>query len=114
MKILRRVAEKNIEKKIEKEVTKELGNKSLAYLSRVVRGTIRIAGVDAVRKRVIKIIEDDMNRALKESNPEEAINKLIVEAMATPDYVELLKELDMDRSHLELLAQEALSRRNKK
>lgn len=85
---------------------KELGSKSLAYMSRVVRGTIRIVGVDVARKQVIKGIEGDIERATKSKDASVAIEKLIQDALNTPDYMELLKELDMGEEHLRVLAKQ--------
>jgi len=104
---LRELLQKRAEKKITSQVEKDLGNKSLAYISRFIRGTIPTAGKDAVRKRVITGIEGDLKRVIKK-NPSATVEELIHDAVTTPDYMVLLKELDMDRSHLEVLAQEAL------
>jgi len=104
---LKELLQKRAEKKIAPQVERELGNKSLAYISRFIRGLIPTAGKDAVRKRVITGIEGDLKRAVKK-NPSATIEELIHDAITTPDYMALLKELDMDRSHLEVKAQEAL------
>jgi len=104
---LKELFQKRSEKKITPQVERELGNKSLAYMSRIIRGSIGIAGTDATRKRVIASIESDLKRAIKKK-PFATIEELIHDAITTPDYMELLKELDMDRSHLEVMAQETL------
>ena len=103
---LKSIFRRRVEKQIRPQVEKELGNKSLAYMSRFVRGTISIAGVDEVRKQVIGGIEGDLKRALHK-NPSASIEELIQDALNTPDYMALLKELDMGVEHLRLLAWEA-------
>lgn len=99
-----------VETHIAKKVEKKLGNKSLSYVAKVVRGTIRIAGVAQVRNQVIKGIESDIQNAIKENpdNPREAVEKLMKEAINTPDYMALLKDLSMDEYSLCVLVEEAL------
>lgn len=104
------ILEKIVRKKVESAVKKELGNKSLAYTSRFIRGLIPAAGVDAIRKRVISGIEGDLKRAIKK-NKQATIDDLLKDALNTPDYMALLKDLDMSEEHLRLLAQEALKER---
>lgn len=101
---------KKVERQVVKAIEKELGNASLAKVARFTRGLIRIAGVDTVRKQVIKGIEGDLKRANSQPNPQEEVEKLISNAMATPEYVALLKDLDMGEEHLRILAQEALQK----
>jgi len=103
---LREMLQRRVEKKIRPKIEEELGNKSLAYMSRLVRGTIPIAGLDRVRKQVISGIEGDLRRAIKK-NPSATIDSLIQDALNTPDYMALLKDLDMGEDHLRLLAKEA-------
>jgi len=99
---------KKVERQVVKAVEKELGNASLTKVARFTRGLIRIAGVDAVRKQVIKGIEGDLKRAMGKPNPQEEIESLIIGALATPEYMALLKDLNMGEEHLRLLAKEAL------
>ena len=89
----------------EEKVKKELGNKSLAYLARVTRATIALWGVDETRRKVIKSIEDDFKRA----KTAEKIDALIAEAMRTPEYMALLKDINLNGDHIQLLKQEALN-----
>jgi len=76
-----------------------------------VRGFIPFVGVDVVRKQVIKATKGDMKRAIKKNraNPQEAIESIIQKTINKPDQMVLLKELDMDESHLRILAQEVLN-----
>tara|TARA_Y100000310_G_C20647056_1_gene797243 strand:- start:1371 stop:1730 length:360 start_codon:yes stop_codon:yes gene_type:complete len=108
-KLFKGMAQKTVEGKIRQGVEEELGNKSLAYMSRIARGLLRIHSVDVVRKQVIKGIEGDLKRGLTK-NCKATIDELISDALKTPDYMKLLKELGMDETHLRLLAQEAKTR----
>ena len=95
-------------KSVEQKVKQELGNKSLAYTSRFVRGLIPTAGVAVIRKRVIDSIESDLKRAIKK-NHTATVDVLIRDVVNTPDYMALLKDLDMNEDHLHAMAQEALN-----
>lgn len=101
------------ERKVTSKVKKELGNKSLAYVSRVIRGTISVAGVDAVRRRVISGIESDLKQAVKK-NKQATIDELIHDALSTPDYMAMLNELSLSETHLRVKAQEAIDNVKKK
>jgi len=88
---------------------------SFTCMSRITRASIAIAGIDGVRKQVIKGIESDLKRIIKK-HPEATIEELmqddiVQKALNTPDYVALLKDVGMGEAHIRLLAQEALDRR---
>ena len=100
---------------LRKSTEKEASNKSLAFISRVARGGIAVAGVDRVRKQVIKGIESDFKRIIKK-NPDATVESLmqdeiVQKALNTSDYIALLTDVGMGEEHLRLLAQEALDRR---
>lgn len=97
---------KKIEKQVEKEDKRELGDKPLAYVSRVLRGLIPTVGIAVIRKRVIDSIEKDFRDAVKK-NPD-AVEALIQNAVKTPDYMGLLKDLGMDEEHLRVMAREVI------
>ena len=97
---------KAVEKQVAKQVEKELGGKSLAYVSKVVRGLIPSFGVEIIRKRVISGIEGDLKRALKK-NPKATVDELIHDAINTPEYIALLKDINMNEEHLKVMAKEA-------
>ena len=109
MGLSREQLEKQAKQRIAPQVEKELGSKSLAYVSKVIRGLIAVAGVDKTRKQVIKSIEDDLKRAIRK-DPSATVDSLIREAVNTPDYMALLKDLGMNEEHLRLLATDALEK----
>lgn len=109
MPLSREQLEEQVKQKITPIVEKELGSRSLANISKVIRGLVAVAGVDKVRKQLIKGIEDDLKRAIRK-DPSATVDSLIREAVNTPDYMALLKDLGMDEEHLRLLATEALER----
>ena len=98
---------KRIEAQVGKKVKEELGNKSLFYVSRILRAVIVIKGPDKVRKELIKGVEGDMKRAVKK-NPSVTVEELIAPALSTPEYMALLDDLGMNIEHLRVLAKEAL------
>jgi len=77
-----------------------IGNKKdkLAALSKISDALIPTYGKNVVRQQVIKAMEDDIKRALKKNNG--AVDKLVAEALACPEYMHLLHRLNMDESHL--------------
>ncbi len=76
----------------------DIGNKRMAYLSRVIIAQIPVRGVAAVRRQVIKGIEDDLKRAAKKGP--EKVDAMLKDALRTPDYMEMIRQLSMDESHL--------------
>lgn len=107
MGIKERLFRKAVEKEIAPIIQKELGDKSLAFTSRFIRGLIPTAGVGKVRKQVIKSIEDDIKRASKKGN--QVVEDLIQNALSTPDYMELLKELGMNEDHIRTIQEEVMN-----
>lgn len=86
------------------------GDKKLARLALFTKGMIPAYGADVVRKQLIKGIEGDIDRCLKKTNPKDEIDKMIANAMNTPDYVSLLKELNLNEDHLHYLADEGMKK----
>ena len=87
-----------------------VGDKKLAYMSRIVQGQIDISGKQAVRTQVIKSIEGDFKRAAKKGSEE--VEKMIQNALATPDYIKLLHRLDLEEPHLRVMAMQAMKNVN--
>lgn len=83
------------------------GDRQLAKISKILMATIPVAGVDRVRKELIKGVEGDMKRAVKK-NPSATVDELVAPALETPDYMALLKDLDMNIEHLKVIAREVL------
>ena len=103
-------AKKVVEQRIHKSVEKEMGSKSLAELSKVLRATLMAAPTSkiALHNKVVSAIQGDLKRAIKK-NPASTVDSLISVAANTPEYMDLLKDLDMDIETLKVLAQEALA-----
>jgi len=84
----------------------------LARISKIVMGQIPSYGKDTVRKQVIKSIEGDFKRAAKK-NGKIAVEKLIQNALGTPEYMQLLHRLDLDEPHIRVMAMEVLKKYEK-
>ena len=81
------------------------GDRKLAKICAIVEGQIPVYGKHVVRTRVIKSIEGDLRRATKKGQG--AIDALLDNALGTPEYVKMLHKLDLDESHLRVMALEA-------
>lgn len=88
------------------------GDKQLAILSATVRRYIPMAGVGVVRKQIVNEIESHLNREIKR-NPKATVDELLSKALSTPDYMDLMKDLDMGEKDLRFFAGEALKKRGK-
>jgi len=88
------------------------GDKKLAVLSATVRSYIPVAGVRVVRRQIVNSIEKDLNIAVKK-NPKVTVDALLSKALNTPDYMDMLKDLDMGEKDLRFFATEALKTRRK-
>lgn len=78
---------------------------ALARQAIIVRGQIPVYGKLAVASNLIKQIKKDCKRYYKRGG-KEAVENIIQTAVATPEYMSLLEELDMNETHLRLLAEE--------
>lgn len=79
----------------------------VATLARLIRGFLPLLGVAGTRKKMIDGIEKDFKSKVagdKNIKAEDLIDEYINE----PEVMLLLKDLDMDESHLRLLANEAI------
>jgi len=83
------------------------GDRKLAKMSKIVIGQIPLYGKVAVRKQVIKSIEGDFRRTAKKGG-KSAVEKLIQNALGTPEYKQLLRKLDLDESHIRVISMEVL------
>lgn len=86
------------------------GDRRLAKAALIVDGQIDVYGKDAVRKQVIKSIESDMKRAAKKGK--EAVDNLINNAFATPEYKKMLHRLGLEEPHIKVMAMRALKNAN--
>ena len=110
--MLRRFKQKALEKAIAPKVEKEYGGGSLNNVAKGLRASVKLIGVKVMRDRIIKAIEGDFKKAAKGKEPEEAVTKLIRDATTADEYMALLDDIGMDESHLNVLAGEALEKRN--
>jgi len=106
MSIRSKILRKIVEQKVSTEIHEKLDNQSLSVVSKVVRGQIKAFGVDIMRPRVIKTIEDDLRREAKKRG-QAGVDKMLQEALNTPAYMDMLKDLGMGEEHLRLMAKEA-------
>lgn len=88
------------------------GDKKLAYMSKIVMGQIETYGTRAVRTQVIKSIESDFKREAKKGT--DAVEKMLQNALATPDYMKLLHRLGLEEPHVRVMAMQANREREKK
>jgi len=77
------------------------GGGDLVSMSKVVEGLIPTYGKNVVRQQVIKAIEGDIKKALKQGD--DAVDKLMDKALACPEYMKLLRRLNMDESNVRAL-----------
>ena len=83
------------------------GDRKLAKMCSLVEGQITIYGKHAVRRSLIKSIESDFKRTAKKGG-KEAVDRMIENALATPEYVALLRKMGLDEPHIRVMAMEAL------
>lgn len=83
-----------------------VGDKALAYYSRIALGQINVYGADVVRTQIIKSIEKDLKRKAKKG--EEAVQQMMDNAFGTPDYMHLLQQVGLNKEHVKAIAAEAL------
>lgn len=114
----KKTLEEQVESKIAGKVTavieKEYGDASLARVCRGMYSLIPKVGIPEMRNRVIKWVELDVNRAVKDNRDptraREVIDGMIAAAMRTPDYVKLIEAVGLNEDHLHLMKNEALAR----
>ena len=107
---LKHLRRRLVEHRVTKEVEKELGNASLGTLARVMDRMIRVVGPIEVRSRVIKWIEGDLKYAVEHStDPKTTIAEQWALAKATPEYKELLDDVQITEDMVELMIEKALS-----
>lgn len=79
------------------------GDRKLAKMSMFVLAQVDVYGKDAVRTQLIKSIEGDFKRAYRKDG-DEGIEKLIANALATPEYVRLLHRVGLEEPHIRVIA----------
>lgn len=87
------------------------GDPGLARMARIIETTITGRNKYAVAKQVIKSIEKEMARLAKKGP--ERVDAEIQKCLDTPDYMHMLKRLDMGEPNLRVMGMEALKRREK-
>ena len=79
------------------------GDRKLAKMATIVMGQIPVYGKRAVRSSLISSIEKDFKRAYKHGGKYE-LDKMIDNAIATPEYMTLLHKVDLDEPHVRAIA----------
>ncbi len=83
------------------------GDIKLAKMSKIVMAQIPVYGKNVVRTQLIKSIERDLKRVAKKGG-KDAVEKLIQNAIKTPEYMQLLHRIDLDEPHIRVMAMEVL------
>ena len=78
------------------------GDRKLAKISKIVEAQIPIYGKNVVRKQVVDSIDKDIKRYLKKGD-DEAIENMIQNALATPEYTKLMRRLNLEECHIRAL-----------
>ena len=81
------------------------GDRNLAKMCRIVEAQIPYYGKDTVRSQLIKSAENDLRKAHKKGG-KEAVDKLLENALDTPEYVRLLGKLGLGEPEIRVLAME--------
>lgn len=89
------------------------GDKNLAVAANLFQTLIGIAGVGVVRGQAIKAIEKMLEERIKK-NPLAKADDLLGPILSTPDFMDLLKVLDLGETDLRFFADEALNKWGKK
>ena len=85
------------------------GDKKLAILSSTIRPYVQVAGVPVVRKQLIKEIEKDLKGQIKKT-PLITADQLLSKALKTPEYMALLKDIELGETDLRFFANQALQK----
>ena len=85
------------------------GDKKLAILSSTIRPYVQVAGVGVVRKQLLREIETDLKGQVKK-NPRITADQLLSKALKTPEYMALLKDIELGETDLRFFADQALQK----
>jgi len=91
------------------------GDRNLAIAANLLQKLIAMGGArgaGVVRQQTIKAIEDVLKERLKK-NPSAKEEELLKPFLTTPDFMDLLKELDMGERDLKFFVSEALKKGEK-
>ena len=91
------------------------GDKNLAIAANLLQKLIvmgRGAGIGAVRQQAVRLITEVLKERLKK-NPLAKEEELLKPFLTTPDFMDLLKVLDMGERDLQFFASEALKKGGK-
>jgi len=83
------------------------GDRALARMSKLVMAQIDAYGKQAVRSQLVRSIENDLRKAAKKGG-KEAVDKVAENALATPEYMQLLQRLGLEEAHIRVMAMQAL------
>lgn len=82
------------------------GDRKLARMCNIVMGQIPAYGKHNVRKQLINSVEKDLRRAARKG--EDKVNKMVENALSTPEYVTLIRKLDLHEYDIRALAIKAM------
>lgn len=85
------------------------GDKKLAVAANLLRSYIPMVGVGVIRRQIVNEIEAHLKKEIKK-NPLVTADDLLANSLGTPDYMDLLKDLDLGEKDLRFFAGEALQK----
>ncbi len=88
------------------------GDKTLAAGANMLRSLIPMAGIGVVRKQLINEIESHLKKEVKK-DPVTTVDKLLATSLGTPEYMALLKDLELGEKDLRFFAEQALQKGKK-
>ncbi len=88
------------------------GDKNLAIVANLLQTLSGMAGAGVVRGQAIKAIEKVLEERIKK-NPLAKADDLLAPILGTPDFMDLLKTLDLGERDLQFFAGEALKKGGK-
>ena len=88
------------------------GDRKLAKISTIIESQINKHTKHSIRQNVIKDIERVLSNKSKKGG-KEAVDKKIAICFATPEWARLLRRLDLNESHVRIIAMEVMKRHAK-
>ena len=85
------------------------GDKKLAVQANLLRTYIPVAGVGVVRRQIVVEINKHLEREIKKNSVITA-DELLANVLQTPDYMDMLKDLQLGERDLRFFAKEALKK----
>ena len=83
------------------------GDRKLAKWAVIIGESINSQSKHAIRTQIIKSIENDLKKAANKGG-KESTDRIVDNALATPEYMHLLHKLGLEEPHIRVMAMEAL------